>query len=131
MRFLMKKFWVTLSILIVLAAGALLISAGISAGFQKRSDVHIADFSVSEDGSVITIKTALSSSMGYIRAIETERVNDEVHCSFYNCFGGLNFGFGSKNCFEIPVDDSCAGIYFDRGSEGESLVLERDPATNE
>lgn len=88
------------------------------------------DFSVSEDNSVITVKTALSGSMGYIRKIEAERVNGAIHCSFYSTFGGLNSGIGSKNRFEIQLDDSSDKIYFDRGKGTESLVLEKDAATN-
>ena len=115
-----------LAILIIIAVGMLFVSSG----FEKRTDVYLMDFSVSEDDSVITIKILLSGSMGYIRDIKTERVNDAIHCSFYSTFGGLNSGIGAKNRFEIQLDDYSVKIYFDRGNGAEDLVLEKDAATN-
>lgn len=123
----MKKCVPVLSILMFFALGALFVLPGL----QKRTDVYLQDFSVSEDGSVITIKTALFGSMGFIRDIETETVGKEVHCSFYRAFGGLNSGIGAKNTFEIHLDDSAEKIYFDRGTEPGDIVLERDAASNE
>ena len=118
----MKKFIPVLVLLIVLAGGVLFVLPG----FEKRTDVCLQDFSVSEDGSVMTIKTALLGSMGFIRDIETERVGNEIHCSFYRAFGGLNSGIGSKNMFEIELDDFAEKICFDRGTGADIIVLERD-----
>ena len=126
MRPNMRKVIAVLAILVVIAVGALFVSAG----FEKRTDVYLQDFSVSEDGSVITIKTSLSGSMGYIRAIETERAGEAIYCSFYCCFGGLNSSIGSKNRFEIRLDGASTKIYFDRGNGMEALVLEKDAGTN-
>ncbi len=95
----MKKWISILAVLVMIAAGALFVLPG----FEKRTDVYLMDFSVSEDGSEITVKTTLSGSMGYIRKIETERVNGAIHCSFYSTFGGLNSSIGSKNRFEIQL----------------------------
>lgn len=113
-------------ILIIIVGGTLFVSSG----FETRTDVYLQDFSISEDGSVITIKTSLSGSMGYIRAIKTEKANDAIYCSFYCAFGGLNSGIGSKNRFEIQLDESTANIYFDRGKDADDLVLEKDATTN-
>ena len=99
-------------------------------GFETRADVYLQDFSVSEDGSVITIETSLSGSMGYIRAIKAEKADDAIYCSFYCAFGGLNSSIGSKNHFEIKLDESSRKIYFDRGEESDALVLEREAAAN-
>ena len=122
----MKKYMSILAVLIIIAAGALFVSSG----FGKRTDVCLIDFSVSEDSSVITIRTSLSGSMGYIRDIKTEKVNDAIYCSFYSTFGGLNSNIGAKDSFEIKLNDSTAKIYFDRGRGADLLVLERDAATN-
>lgn len=122
----MKKIMPVLALLIGFAGGVLFVLPG----FEKRTDVCLQDFSVSEDGSVITIKTSLSGSMGFIRDMETETIGQEIHCSFYRAFGGLNSGIGSKNIFEIKLDDSIEKIYFDRGTESDIVVLERDAAAN-
>ena len=74
----MKKYMSISAVLIIIAVGTLFVSSG----FNKRTDVNLIDFSVSEDGSTITIKTSLSGSMGYIRDIKTEKVDDAIYCSF-------------------------------------------------
>ena len=67
--------------------------------------------------------------MGFIRAMEAKQFGDEIHCSFYSCFGGLNSSIGSEYRFDIQLDDSAERIYFDRGTSPDVLVLERDPDT--
>lgn len=121
----MKKCMLILAVLIIVV-GALFVASG----FAKRTDVCLTDFSVSEDGSTIAIKTSLSGSMGYIREIKTEKVDEAIYCSFYSTFGGLNSNIGAKNSFEIKLNDSSAKIYFDRGEESDILMLERDTETN-
>lgn len=122
----MKKSMLALAVLVLFTG----VMAFILPGFEKRTDVCLQDFSISRDGCVITVKTALSGSMGFIRDIETERTGHEIHCSFYCAFGGLNSSIGAKNTFEIKLDDSAEKIYFDRGTEPDLLVLERDAAAN-
>ena len=124
----MKKILpVLLAFLIGAAAGILFVLPG----FQKRTDVYLQDFSVSEDGSAITVQTFTIGSMGYIRAVESKQIGNEIHCSFYSCFGGLNSSLGAKSRFEIRLEDSAKSaesIYFDRAGL-DQLVLERDAGT--
>ena len=123
----MKKFIpLLLAFLIGAAAGMLFITPG----FQKRTDVYLQDFSVSEDGSVVTMQTFTIGSMGYIRAMETKQVHNEIHCSFYRTFGGLNSSLGAEDTFEIQLDDSIEQIYLNRAGL-DQLVLERDAGTGE
>ena len=122
----MKQHKAALAVLMAFLVGA---AAGIwfvLPGFQKRTDVCLQKFSVSEDGSVMTVQTGLYGSMGFIRAMEAKQTGSEIHCSFYRAFGGLNSGFGSENRFEIKLEDSAENIYFDRGTSPDVLVLERD-----
>ncbi len=122
----MKKFLpIFLALLISAALGILFILPG----FQKRTDVYLQDFSVSGDGSAVTIETFLTGSMGYIRAMEAKQIGDEIHCSFYRTFGGLNSRLGAKTTFEIRPDHPTQRIYFDRGTSFDQLVLERDADT--
>ena len=122
----MKKF---LPVFLVLLLGAALGILFILPGFQKRTDVYLQDFSVSEDGSVITVQTFPIGSMGFIRAMEAKQIGDEIHCSFYRTFGGLNSRLGAKTTFEIRPDHPTQRIYFDRGTSFDQLVLERDADT--
>lgn len=124
----MKKF---IPLLLALLIGAALGALFVMPGFQKRTDIYLQKFSISQDGSVMTVQTDLEGSMGFIRAMEAKQISDEIHCSFYRCFGGLNSGFGSENRFDIQLDDSVERIYFDRGTSPDVLVLERDPDTGE
>lgn len=120
----LARLFAALAVLLIFAAGALFVLPG----FEKRTDVCLQDFFVSEDGSRMTVKTSLSGSMGYIRALEAERRGDGLHCSFYRAFGGLNSSIGARNCFEIELDDSVETIYFDRGNAPDAAVLRRAPA---
>ena len=126
----MKKILpIVLAFLIGAAAGMLFITPG----FQKRTDVYLQKFSVSDDGSVITMQMFTVGSMGYIRAMETKQIGDGIHCSFYCCFGGLNSSFGAKNRFEINLEEfatSVESIYLDRAGL-DQLVLERDAGTGD
>lgn len=123
----MKKILPFVLVFLIGAAAGMLF---ITPGFQKRTDVYLQDFSVSEDGSVVTIQTFTIGSMGYIRAMETKQVHNEIHCSFYRTFGGLNSSLGAENTFEIQLDDSIEQIYLNRAGL-DQLVLERDAGTGE
>lgn len=124
----MKKF---IPLLLAFFIGAALGALFVTPGFQKRTDVYLQKFSVSEDGSAITVQTFTTGSMGYIRAMEAKQIGDEIHCSFYRCLGGLNSSLGAENTFEIPLDHPTQRIYFDRGTSFDQLVLERDAGTGE
>ncbi len=129
MKHVKKILPFVLVFLIGAAAGMLFVTPG----FQKRTDVYLQDYSVSQDGSVITMRMFTTGSMGYIRTMETEQVHNELHCSFYSCFGGLNSSLGAKNRFEINLEDfanSAESIYLDRAGL-DQLVLERDAGTGE
>lgn len=121
----MKKVLTVLLLLLILAAMALFIGSG----FSKRTDVHLGDFLVSEDGSSLRIQAGPSGSMGYIRGISVQRKGSGLYCSFYSAFGGLNSKLGAKNSFDIPLEDSCTEVYFHRGGDQFDLVLQKDPAT--
>ena len=126
----MKKI---LSYVLVFLIGSAIGILFITPGFQKRTDVYLQDFSVSEDGSVITMQMFTTGSTEYIRAMESKQIHNEIHCSFYRAFGGLNSGFGAKNRFEINLEsfaNSAESIYLDRAGL-DQLVLERDAGTGE
>ena len=52
-----------------LVALAVLCAILIAPGFSKQGNAHIIDFSVSEDGSEMTISIGLFTSMGYVREV--------------------------------------------------------------
>lgn len=102
----------------------LLFSFLIGTGFLKRTDVVLADYSVSEDGTLLTFRTAIPSSIGYIRGFRDDGGGVKPHyLTFYSTFGGLNNSFGAKNRFELELGSDDSEIYFNRPGGGYQLVL--------
>lgn len=104
----------------------------IGTGFQKRTDVVLGDFAVSEDGSEITLHVGVASSMGYIRNFKDKGGGVKSHyLTFYSTFGGLNSSFGSKKAFTLELVPDDTEIYFNRAGGGYELVLVKNEETGE
>lgn len=119
-----KRFGLILAavaLAMITVVGTLLIAPG----FNRRTDVALMGYSVSEDGSWLTIKTAVTGSMGYTRDAVFRREDNRIYIGFYSAFGGLNGNWGAKNEFIIPIDDNCDKIYFEKSQNTYDLVLER------
>jgi hypothetical protein len=100
--------------------------------FMKRTDVVLLDYSVSEDGTQLTLRTGIVSSMGYTRGFTDEGGGIKPHyLIFYSTFGGLNSSFGAKNEFVLELGADDTEIYFNRPGGGYELVLQKDPDTGE
>ena len=124
---LKKKIIAAIAVLLVLASFYL---AG--TGFQKRTDVFLAEYSVSEDGAEMTFTTGIASSMGYIRGFKDNGGGVKPHyLTFYSTFGGLNSSFGAKQDFKLELDPEDTEIYFARPDQGYELVLVKDGETGE
>ena len=122
-----KKIFLTIAVIVVL-----MLLMFICAGFRKRTDVVLFDYSVSEDGSEISLEIQVSSSMGYIRGFKDKRGGVKPHyLTFYSTFGGLNSSFGSINEIELELSRDNTEIYFNRPGGGYELVLMKDIATDE
>ena len=107
-----------------------MVSFVIGTGFTKRTDVILTDYSVSEDGAEIILKTSVASSAGYIRGFKNDGGGVKPHyLTFYATFGGLNSTFGAKNEFVLEVDEDDSEIYFNRTDGGYELVLQKDAQT--
>ena len=118
---------IALSIIVLLIASFL-----IGTGFNKRTDVVLANYSVSEDGTTLTFTAAIPTSMGYIRGFKDEGGGVKPHyLTFYSTFGGLNSSFGAKHEFELALDENDTEIYFNRPDGGYALVLQKNPETGE
>ena len=115
---------------IIAAIGVLMVSFVIGTGFTKRTDVILTDYSVSEDGAEIILKTSVASSAGYIRGFKNDGGGVKPHyLTFYTTFGGPNSTFGAKNEFVLEVDEDDSEIYFNRTDGGYELVLQKDAQT--
>ena len=122
-----KKIFLTIAVIVVL-----MLLMFICAGFRKRTDVVLFDYSVSEDGSEISLEIQVASSMGYIRGFKDKGGGVKPHyLTFYSTFGGLNSSFGSINEIELELSRDNTEIYFNRPGGGYELVLMKDIATDE
>ncbi len=110
----------------------LTVSFFVGTGFIERTDVILTDYSVSEDGTQITLNASVSSSMGYIRGFKNNGGGVKPHyLTFYSTFGGLNSKLGAKNEFVLEVNEDDSEIYFNRAGGGYELVLQKNTETGE
>ncbi|MCI9478832.1 MAG: hypothetical protein HFI21_07515 [Lachnospiraceae bacterium] len=100
-------------------------------GLEKRTDVVLKNYSISEDGEKMKLNIAISSSAGYTRALEIKQGGDNKYITFYSTFGFLNSDFGAKSEYEIELNPSCTEIYFYKGGGEYKLVLQKNEAANE
>lgn len=123
-----KKKIIILSIALVMI---IVMALFIGTGFTKLTNVFLNDYSVSEDGTTLTMNVGIASSMGYIRDYNVKLGGTNKYITFYPCFGGFNSNIGAKNEFEIETPVECDEIYFYHGDGGYTLVLQRNDVTGE
>lgn len=119
----------------IIAAAALIIlilSYYAGSGFCQNGNVALSGYSLSADGSKLTFRTDVMSSVGFIRGFKNNGGGVRPHyLVFYSTFGGINSAWGAKNEFELDLSDSDTEIYFNRGKGGYELVLQKDKETGE
>lgn len=121
-----KKMLIIFVIFIIVAIGGLLL---ILTG-RARTDVYLRDFELSEDGKIMNLEVGISSSSGYIRKIKRTSGSMNHYYTFYSTFG-INSKLGSKDIFEIELDENVDEIYFYTGDKGYKLVLVKNAVTKE
>jgi hypothetical protein len=124
----MKKIFAIILLITILFSASYFIGTG----FIKRTDVVLVDYSVSADGSEITLNAHVTSSMGYIRGFKNHGGGVKPHyLTFYSTFGGLNSSYGAENTFTLELDPDNTEIYFNRAGGGYELVLVKDVESGE
>ena len=99
-------------------------------GLTRRGDVVLVDYAVSGDGSELSFRVGVASSMGYVRDFRDSGGGVKPHyLAFYSCFGGLNSRLGAKNEFILELGPEDTEIWFSRPGGGYELVLAKDPDT--
>lgn len=122
-----KKIIVVIAIICILMAGFL-----VSTGFQKRTDVVLLDYSVSEDGTSITLNVGVPTSAGYIRRFKDNGGGVKPHyLTFYSTFGGINSSLGAKSSYVLEIAPDDTEIYFNRAGDGYEIVLAKDEETDQ
>ena len=96
-------------------------------GITKMGNVYVADFSVSEDGSEMTITVGVSTSIGYVRKVSVHQQHGgKLYLDCYSAFGGINGSWGAKNEYTIQLDEDTEIIALYRSPNCYDPVLEKD-----
>ena len=99
----------------------------VAPGFTKMGNVFIVDFSVSEDGSKMTITVGVSTSIGYVRKVSVHQQHGgKLYLDCYSAFGGINGSWGAKNEYTIQLDEDTEMIALYRSPNCYDPVLEKD-----
>ena len=121
----MKKVIIGIVIVILTVFVILFLSTG-----GARTDAHLIDYELSEDGTTMTLKVGVSSSAGYIRDMKQTSGSMNYYLTFYSTFG-INSKLGAKDTFTLDIDQNVDEIYFFKGNKGYNKVLEKDKETGE
>ncbi len=115
-------------ILILLAALILLVGAYlVTPGFIKNGSAFIHDYSVSADGSAITLTVGVADSVGYIRKVAVnQQQGGTLYLDCYNSFGGFNGTIGAKNTYTIPLVEDTTRIALNRSHQDYQDILEKN-----
>lgn len=122
----MKK---TKIIFLIIAALLLIFLLMLVITGRARTDVYLKDYILSEDGKIMTLNVDVASSSGYIRKMKRTSGSMNYYLTFYSTFG-INSKIGSKDKFEITLDENADEIYFYNGDGGYKLVLCKDENDN-
>lgn len=120
-----KKIKVTVILSLIIVIGLLFLSTG-----GKISGIMLTDYSISEDGNVMTLKVGVASSMGYIRKLKASEDGNKKLITFYSTYG-LNNSIGARNEFQVELHPSCDEIYFYSQNGEYKLKLQKNSETNE
>ena len=111
-----KKINKKMKILVAAAAVLIVLAVCFRILGGKRDDVMIEDFSVSADGSEMTVHAGVFSSAGYLRKINVSYDDHAVLVDFYSTFG-INNPVGAEDTFVIPLKPDSENILFNRGND--------------
>lgn len=120
-------------IFIILAVLFIVIFEIIATGFSIKTSAYITDdFAVSEDGSEITFKVGVASSMGFVRGYKDEGGGGKPHyLKFYSAWGGLNSSIGARDEYILKLEPEDTEIYVYHGDGGYKLTLKKDVTSGE
>ena len=90
------------------------------------SQVYISDYEVSKDGTQMTIRVGVPTSIGYTRKISTTQKPDGTLClDVYAAFGGINGSIGAKSEFIVPLKDETSVIAIYRSKDYYDPVIRK------
>ena len=114
------------AVLIIGIIAAVFLIYFIGSGFMKNSSVYIENYTVSADGTEITIHTGVASSMGYIRNVSIhQQQGGKLYLDCYSAFGGMNGSIGAKDTFTFRLNKETSIIAIYRNTDCYEEVLKK------
>ena len=104
-----KVIFVVMIVILTAAMGFLCLGG-------KRDDVVIEDFSVSADGSEMTVHAGVVRGAGSLGKLIVSYDDHAVMVDFYSTFG-INNPVGAEDTFVIPLKPDSENILFNRGND--------------
>ena len=119
----MKKWaWIAGIVVVLVVCGVFF-----GSGFVRNGGVYLEDYSVSEDGTEITLELGVASSAGYLRkAAVYQQASGKLYLDCYAAFGGVNGSVGAQTTYKIPLDQATQSIALYRNSDCYEVVLEKN-----
>ena len=111
----------------VLVFAALLACYLFGTGFMKNAAVYVADFAVSEDGSMITLNVGVGVSAGYVRKLAVhQQAGGKLYLDPYYAFGGFNGSLGARSLYTLLLEDDTTVIALWRNENCYEEVLRKN-----
>lgn len=98
--------------------------------FIKRTDVFLGEYTVTNDGTQISMDVGVASSMGYLGRYSTKQVENRLYVTFYSALRGHNT-FAGGNLITIDLPQGCDEIYFNRSGGEYELMIQKNNETGE
>ena len=123
----MKKILPGIAAAAVLLLGVYMILPG----FTRITSVFISDYSLSDDGSEMTVNISVASSIGYVRKVAVHQQEGGKLClDCYAAFGGINGSIGAKSKHTIKLDEDTEIIAIYKNNNCYEEVLMKDENGN-
>ncbi len=115
-----RRYILLISVVLLLAAYLVL------PGFLPLSAIFVEDYSVSDDGSAITLTVANASSMGFVRTLHAKEDSGTLNLTPIAAFGSINGRILACNTFTFPLSEDTTIIAFYRGKDCFETTLLQD-----
>ena len=123
----MKKILPGIAAAIILLFGVYMILPG----FTRLTSVFISDYSLSDDGSEMTINVSVASSVGFVRKVAVNQQEGGKLClDCYAAFGGINGSIGAKSEHTVKLDKDTEVIALYKNNDCYEEVLRKDENGN-
>ena len=99
----------------------------VGSGFLKIPSAYISDFTVSDDGSEMTVHVGVGSSVGFVRKVAVhQQEGGKLYLDCCAAFGGVNGSLGAKSEYTVKLNEDTEMIALYRSTDCYEEVLRKD-----